>query len=305
MDHTSLVVTQTEEYISFVFDEDSLSTLEYKVLMNLEKGDFLPAYLMKQNGRRQLLYVIPGASHTLESVGYSLEPKLLFYVIDAIDRLCMEIENNGFLKTEHLDMNLKHMVLDTNSGKLQMIYLPVSSNATVMLNKDSALRELAKELVSHNVNLKVSTRIQQLHADLMDNRISFTVILEKIRTGAYERETYFDEKGTIVVKQQTGGVRKIPYLVVLENQMRLEINRPEYVLGKNRDMADGVIYNHTTVSRKHCRVIEEKGHYYIQDLGSKNGTYVNDRYLMGDEKVELHNGDRVRLAECDLIFYAG
>lgn len=62
MDNTSLVITQTEEYISFVFDEDSLSTLEYKVLMNLEKGDFLSAYLMKQNGRQQLLYVIPGSS---------------------------------------------------------------------------------------------------------------------------------------------------------------------------------------------------------------------------------------------------
>lgn len=305
MDNTSLVITQTEEYISFVFDEDSLSTLEYKVLMNLEKGDFLSAYLMKQNGRQQLLYVIPGSFHTLETIGCSLEPKMLFYVIDTIDRLCMEIESNGFLKIEHLDMNLRHIVLDMNSGKIQMIYLPVINNVTVMLNKDSILREMAKELVAHNVNLRVSTRIQQLHTDLMDSRIAFSLILEKIRSGAYDKEMYFDEKGTMVVKQQTAPGKRIPYLVVVENQMRLEINRPDYVLGKSRDMADGIIYNHSAVSRKHCRIIEEKGCYYIQDLGSTNGTYVNDRYIMENARVRLHNEDRIRLAECDLIFYEG
>lgn len=307
MDNMSLLVTQTEEYISYVLDEDSLSTLEYKVLMNLEKGDFLPAYRMKLNGRQQLLYIIPGSFHTLESVGNSLEPKLLFYVIDTIEKLCREIENNGFLKIEHLDMNLKHIVLDMNNGKLRMIYLPVCINTTVMLNKDSALRELAKELVSLNVNRKASTRIQQLYADLMDKQIGFDQIIEKIRTGAYEKEMYFDEKGTLFVGQlqQTPEIKRGAYLIVSENQMRLEINRPNYVLGKNRDMVDGVIYNHNAVSRKHCMIIEENGRYYIQDLGSKNGTYVNDRYVNGNEKVELHQGDRVRLAECDLVFYEG
>lgn len=305
MDYSSLVITQTEEYISFVLKEDSFSTLEYKVLMNLEKGDFLPAYQMKQNGRQQLLYAIPGSFHTLESIGYSLEPKMIFYVLDSIDRLCSEIENNGFLKIEHLDMNPKHIVLDMNSGKIQMIYLPVNSNETVMLNKEKLLRELALNLVFHNVNLNVSTRMQRLHADLMDHCISFPMIMEKIHSGMYEKEMYFDEKGTMVVKQHTPEGKRSPYLVMLENQMRLEINRSDYVLGKSRDMADGVICNHSAVSRRHCRIITEKGRCYIQDMGSKNGTYVNNRFLLGNEKVELHNGDRVRLAECDLIFYEG
>lgn len=308
MEYSSLTVTQTEEYIGFVFEEDALSVLEYKVLMNLEKGSFLPAYQMRQNGRLQLLYTIPGTFHTLQPLVHSLEPKMLFYVIEAIDRICMEVENNGFLKLEHLDMNPDHIVLDVNSGRLQMIYLPVSGSiGTMMLNRDNILRELFREMVSHNINLKVSTRVQKLYADLNDHHIGLWQIMEKLHTGAYGQNGYFDNKDTVPVdvpgRPQTSGNN--PYLILLENQMRLEIRGTGCVLGKDPGSADGVIYNHNAVSRRHCMILNEKGSCYIQDLDSKNGTYVNEQYVPAGAKVALHGGDRIRLAECDLIFYEG
>lgn len=308
MEYSSLTVVQTEEYISAVFEEDALSVLEYKVLMNLEKGSFLPAYQMRQNGRIQLLYMIPGSFHTLQPLAHSLEPKLLFYVIEAIDRICAEVENNGFLKLEHLDMNPNHIVLDMGSGKLQMIYLPVSGSiGTMLLNKDSILRELFKELVSHNINMKVSTRVRQLYEDLLDQRIGMWQIMEKIHTGAYERKSYFDDKGSILVTPpgQTQPAGANPYLILVENQMRLDIRGTSYILGKDQSRADGVIYNHNAVSRQHCVIVHENGTFYIQDLNSKNGTYVNEQYVPAGARTVLHNGDRIRLAECDLIFYEG
>ena len=282
MESSSITVTQTEEYISVVFDEDALSVLEYKVLMNLEKGSFLPAYQMRQNGRMQLLYTIPGNFHILQPLAHSLEPEMLFYVIEAIDRICTEVENNGFLKLEHLDMNPDHIVFDTGSGRLQMIYLPVSGSiGTMMLNKDSILRELFKELTAHNINMKVSTRVQQLYEDLSDQGISLWQIMEKIRTGSHEGK---------------------PHLILVENQMRMDICSTSFILGKDPDRANGIIYNHSTVSRRHCVILHENGGYYIQDLGSKNGTYVNGQYVSAGNKAALHDGDRIRLAECDLIF---
>lgn len=305
MEASSLTVTQTEEYISVVFNEEAMSVLEYKVLMNLEKGSFLPAYQMRQNGRLQMLYIIPGSFHILQPLAHSLEPKLLFYVIEAIDRICREVENNGFLKLEHLDMNPEHIVLDTGSGRLQMIYLPVSGSiGTMILNKDNILRELFKELTAHNINMKVSTRVQRLYEDLSDHGISLWQIMENIHTGAYERKLYFDEKGTMLVDApgQAQDPKGSPYLILVENRIRMDIRGTSFILGKDPSRANGIIYNHNAVSRQHCVILYEDGGYYIQDLSSKNGTYVNGQYVSVGSRVSLHDGDRIRLAECDLIF---
>ena len=87
--------------------------------------------------------------------------------------------------------------------------------------------------------------------------------------------------------------------------MRLDIHCTDYVMGKEQIRDDGVNYNHNTVSRQHCVILHENDNYYIQDLNSKNGTYVNDQYVPVGIKTALHDGDRIRLAECNMIFYEG
>jgi len=49
----------------------------------------------------------------------------------------------------------------------------------------------------------------------------------------------------------------------------------------------------TRVSRQHCelRVDEEQGKLYVRDLGSSNGTFVNDEKI--EQEVELTPGDRL------------
>ena len=57
------------------------------------------------------------------------------------------------------------------------------------------------------------------------------------------------------------------------------------------------------VSRQHARVIRRDGVYIIEDLGSSNGTYVNDQRLAGS--MELRPGDRIRIGGCHIRFFAG
>jgi len=49
------------------------------------------------------------------------------------------------------------------------------------------------------------------------------------------------------------------------------------------------------VSTKHCRFTERDGTWWLEDLRSRNGTYVNHVKL--DEAVALRDGDRVQLGE--------
>jgi pSer/pThr/pTyr-binding forkhead associated (FHA) protein len=52
------------------------------------------------------------------------------------------------------------------------------------------------------------------------------------------------------------------------------------------------------VSRLHCRVTAAEAGLEIQDLGSTNGTFVNDRRV---EKAQLVVGDRLRVGRLELV----
>lgn len=58
-----------------------------------------------------------------------------------------------------------------------------------------------------------------------------------------------------------------------------------------------------TVSHLHARVEYQDGGYYIEDLNSTNGTFVNDAALHYKQKCRLSAGDRVRFADITYYFY--
>lgn len=57
------------------------------------------------------------------------------------------------------------------------------------------------------------------------------------------------------------------------------------------------------VSRRHARIVRSNGSYYIEDLGSTNGTYVNRgrRLLPGNAQV-LNDGDELIVGKTFLRF---
>lgn len=72
----------------------------------------------------------------------------------------------------------------------------------------------------------------------------------------------------------------------------------ENILGRE---GEGVILlKSSTVSRRHVRIVIAAGRATIEDLGSKNGTFVNDRRVEGPTPVV--EGDQVRLGSLLFTF---
>lgn len=53
-------------------------------------------------------------------------------------------------------------------------------------------------------------------------------------------------------------------------------------------------------SSRHARVYEQAGIVVLEDLGSTNGTYLNEELLDGPRP--LHPGDRVRIGDSEMTF---
>ena len=56
------------------------------------------------------------------------------------------------------------------------------------------------------------------------------------------------------------------------------------------------------VSRHHAVVVHARGRHYLQDQGSKDGTYVNGERV---DACELHDGDEIRLGNTQLVLRVG
>ena len=54
------------------------------------------------------------------------------------------------------------------------------------------------------------------------------------------------------------------------------------------------------VSRRHCLITKINGNYFVQDLDSANGTYVNGTQIPAYELMELEHNDVLGIADVEL-----
>lgn len=84
---------------------------------------------------------------------------------------------------------------------------------------------------------------------------------------------------------------------------RWSLERDEIVVG--RDTGCDVSLPIDTVSRRHCRVRVRGEAISVMDLGSTNGTAINDIALAANLETALRTGDRLRVGSAILKFLHG
>jgi len=48
------------------------------------------------------------------------------------------------------------------------------------------------------------------------------------------------------------------------------------------------------VSRKHAQIVREGDAYFVEDLASGNGTFINGKRIEGNERIRLQHEDRIK-----------
>lgn len=72
---------------------------------------------------------------------------------------------------------------------------------------------------------------------------------------------------------------------------RYELSEGEFLIGRHSDCQ--VFVPDMRVSRQHARIRRENGGWFLDDLGSNNGTYVNGRRV---QSISLHANDEIGIA---------
>ncbi|MRS12438.1 MAG: FHA domain-containing protein [Actinobacteria bacterium] len=99
------------------------------------------------------------------------------------------------------------------------------------------------------------------------------------------------------------GVTEVPVLIVrkgVEVGERFYLEQPR--IGIGRDPGSDIFLNDVTVSRCHAVLHVDAGGVRIEDVGSLNGTYVNDDIVTN---ATLRSGDTVQIGRFQMVFLSG
>lgn len=94
-----------------------------------------------------------------------------------------------------------------------------------------------------------------------------------------------------------------PVLVVISGKplgKSFFLTKESIILG--RDLAADISIGETSISRKHTEFLISSNGLLVKDLGSTNGTYVNDTKVESNSTLPLEDGDLVRCGNTILKF---
>lgn len=112
-----------------------------------------------------------------------------------------------------------------------------------------------------------------------------------------------EEEGTTVLDATAESEVKAlkPYLISKSTGERVIIYKDEFKIGRDPRRCDHVIDN-DVVGRYHAKIFTIEGEYYLEDISSLNGTFVNGIRVRPGRWVKIKHGDKVTLANEWFIF---
>ena len=118
-----------------------------------------------------------------------------------------------------------------------------------------------------------------------------------------ENSKFTENSKTMILYEEKSTLDMIRKLVSKDKSKyeNIEIDKFPFILGKLQEFTDYQIQD-DCVSRLHLKIDEIEGDYYITDLNSTNGTFINGYRLESNEQRQINIGDEIKVANINYKF---
>jgi len=99
--------------------------------------------------------------------------------------------------------------------------------------------------------------------------------------------------------------KNYPKLTRRATGVTVNIDKPVFMIGKERDKVDFCITENRTISRVHAIIRTQNGSCFIEDNNSTNRTYINGTPVPANMEIKLKNGDVLKLSNEEFDFIDG
>lgn len=278
---------------SYVLNDNSifLST-EYKVLQSQANSCFVKCMKMMYNGKMQLFYLTKGLK-SFASMLPSMDAESFLTIVSNLLSNIVDVKHNGFLSCQNIDISFERVYVDPTTHKVSLVYLPLNKR---MFDDASAFEnELRTSLVKliSGISTLSTVKTMQFSADLSNGSLTIEDLQNRIKGG----------KGatSVVTPPHTSGDAGKLRIIAMNapTRVEIEVTKDEFIIGKKKELVDGVVSFNKMISRSHCKINRRGSQYVVTDLQSANGTYVNKVRLQPNQPCQIKNGDVIRMADSD------
>lgn len=94
------------------------------------------------------------------------------------------------------------------------------------------------------------------------------------------------------------------YLQRMSNGMmdKISIVKSNFIIGRLPNYVDHLIESNA-IGRAHAEIIYREGKYFITDLNSKNGTFLNEAKIDSNKEYQINSGDKLKFANIKYTFF--
>jgi len=302
----NIEVLEYGTYVSFILKNESMfSPGEYNILKRCGTSSLVRCESAYLNGCRQLIYITQGLC-SFSQISGEVKAFRFLRLVNSLFRAVPQVEKNGFLTRSRIYARPEHIYINPVTDQVMLLYLPVSDGCCNDFSFEKELRSgLAKMIIDKG--LFVNDGCSRLLADLQDTSLNIKEIAKKINIPSlYQDGALLQEKepSEIAPEHEVSGGLADGALELTsfgrDQKLKFLIDRKNFIIGRSSEFADGIITDDRSVGRLHCRITNSEGKYYLEDMGSVNGTFINEKRLPVNVPVSIKNQDTIRLA--DLTF---
>lgn len=285
-----------------------------------------PELIFIGNGSEEILFTIyPGSKHEV----FSELQQLMEYLLTKVDHKDKDAVHAAYgiyemtLNESYSIMDIKDAILDAR-GKAQ----EEKETQEVTRGQEENSSERKREAVSKTIKKEVSkseeekkkrrigdflklkelwNKIVQLlnktPAELMTKKDKKADKIEEVQV-VYPTRAEENEKTQIQVQEihptvcltQPGkGARGFLMYEGMEHYPDFQIQGMSCTIGKEEGVE--LFLDRETISRMHAKIEYLEKNYYIEDLNSTNGTFLNEEPLIYKKRVQLKENDIIRFAD--------
>lgn len=230
-----------------------------------------------------------------------------------IDSLWMS--EKYLLDTRRIVLEKEYIFVEPTDLDIKLLYIP-SKKYSISIHK--ALKDVFLSLL-FSIQLNVmenDTRIKRVVTYLQDPEFDIMIFASMMNTLQKpikkNRKEWFKKifikeatekgmpievvDGTILLSQE----KSFPILEFKEKSVI--VNKESFLIGRAKQLVDYAIPEALSLGRVHAELITEEDGYYIVDINTKNGTFLNGERLKSQKKYPLCRGDAIQIANEKAVF---
>ncbi len=283
-----------------LIDNQHFINTDYKVLLSQTNEIFVRCMKLSYNGHIGLFYETEDYTPFTKMFTQMTSDNLITIASNLFSAV-IEVQNNGFLSSQNIDIAWNRIYVNQHTLKVKLVYVPVDCGVFDSFAEfESELRSSFIKLANGLV-IEKTPRLDKFILDLSNGSLSLKDLFNRTRgegTDILIDPTYVSRTVSTDTFRDTDNY-KLVAIGAPGGHFEIVLDKENILLGKKQDIVDVCIPFNNMISRKHCRIFKEGGHYYIMDVGSANGTRINGFKIPKDQKYPFKRGDIIRLADSD------